>query len=256
MKKYLYFTLIPEALIASGLEPEAFGSYLAVGSQKRAKGQAIFFEIDPSYESERFPSSYIEERCVPRADGTPKSSVYLSIYRVLEHIPLAAFRNLYLVTDNGRVLELEKGACPEEKEGHLHLYQEFCPVRPMIASRLRPSEFMKFVTDMSQPISVPRLVFADLILNGLATDPEHGSVDDLPYHDIQHLRDCLVDLKREPAKSTKTVIRSVPEDIPFRTLQEGFFVGDKEGMIFYPFPCIEELEKKHYAWWRSALRVH
>jgi hypothetical protein len=255
MKKYLYFTLIPEALIASMLPPEAFGNYLAVGSQKRTRGQAIFFEIDPAYENDRFPAEYLDERCVPRSDGTPKSSVYLSIYRVLEHIPLEAFRKMYLVTDNGKVLELEKGACPEEKQDELHLYQELCPVRPRIASRLEPSAFMKFVTDMSQPISVPRLVVAELILEGLATDPENGSFANLPYHDIHHLRDCLVDLKNEPKKPTKTVVRSVHEDIPFRTLKEGFFVGDKGGMIFYPFPSIEELESKYYAWWKSALRA-
>ena len=40
---YLYFSVTPEALIASGLQPEEFGSYLAVGTQKRARGQAVFF---------------------------------------------------------------------------------------------------------------------------------------------------------------------------------------------------------------------
>lgn len=43
---FLYLSATPEALIASGLEPEKFGSYLAVETQKRARGQALFFELD------------------------------------------------------------------------------------------------------------------------------------------------------------------------------------------------------------------
>lgn len=43
MKRYLYLSLLPEALIASMLPPEEFGNYLAVGTKKRTRGQAIFF---------------------------------------------------------------------------------------------------------------------------------------------------------------------------------------------------------------------
>jgi hypothetical protein len=44
-KNYLYFSVTPEALIASGLEPEKFGNYLAVGTQKRSRGQAVFLSL-------------------------------------------------------------------------------------------------------------------------------------------------------------------------------------------------------------------
>ena len=46
MAKHLYLSMIPEALIASMLTPEEFGVYYAVGSEKKSRGQAIFFEID------------------------------------------------------------------------------------------------------------------------------------------------------------------------------------------------------------------
>jgi hypothetical protein len=39
------------------LEPEAFGSYYAVGQNGRVFGQAMFFEVDPSFRSERFRRS-------------------------------------------------------------------------------------------------------------------------------------------------------------------------------------------------------
>ena len=47
MKIHYYLSLIPDSLIASMLPPEEFGSYYALGSHKRSRGQAIFFEIDP-----------------------------------------------------------------------------------------------------------------------------------------------------------------------------------------------------------------
>ena len=45
MPVHLYFSLIPEALVASMLDPEEFGSYYAVGTKKKSTGQAIFFEV-------------------------------------------------------------------------------------------------------------------------------------------------------------------------------------------------------------------
>ena len=47
MTVHLYFSLIPEALIASMLPPEQFGQYYATGHKYKSKGQAIFFEVDP-----------------------------------------------------------------------------------------------------------------------------------------------------------------------------------------------------------------
>ncbi len=44
MTVHLYLSMLPEALIASMLSPEEFGIYYAVGSQKKSRGQAIFFE--------------------------------------------------------------------------------------------------------------------------------------------------------------------------------------------------------------------
>lgn len=42
MTIHLYFSLIPEALIASMLPPEQFGQYYATGHKYKSKGQAIF----------------------------------------------------------------------------------------------------------------------------------------------------------------------------------------------------------------------
>ncbi len=49
MTVHLYFSLVPEALIASMLPPEKFGQYYATGHEYKSKGQSIFFEIDPTF---------------------------------------------------------------------------------------------------------------------------------------------------------------------------------------------------------------
>jgi hypothetical protein len=86
MAMHLYFSLIPEALIASMLEPEQFGQYYATGHKFKSKGQALFFEIDPSFRHEYFDIDGAFARCLAKADGTPKNSVYISMYRVMEHL--------------------------------------------------------------------------------------------------------------------------------------------------------------------------
>jgi len=252
MKSYLYLSLIPEALIASMLPPEKFGTYLATGTKKRTRGEAIFFEIDPDFKSDFFNLSSIKEKCVPHDDGEPKKTLYLSIYRVIENMPLNALKNLYLTTDDGRVLELEEGTFKQESDGDLHLYQELAPVTPFITSKLNPMDFCKFITESKNSVSVPALAFVELQLGELSKDPDSPCIRQLPYANTPHLRDSLKELNEKPDKITKTVIRSVYNDILFRMVKNGFFIGNHETLKYYPFPSIEDLECKYYAWWRSA----
>ena len=114
MEIHLYLSIFPEALIASMLPPEEFGKYFAVGNRKRTRGQAIFFKVNRNFENDYLKIKNLEELVVPNPDGSPKRSKYIAIYRVLEHIPMEALENLYLVTDDGRVLEIEKGEYSEE----------------------------------------------------------------------------------------------------------------------------------------------
>jgi hypothetical protein len=252
MAVYLYLSMIPEALIASMLPPSEFGAYFAVGTEKKARGQAQFFSVDPGFKSDWFPLSEIKSRCVAHANGEPKHSVYLSVYRVLEHVPLAALGSLCLATRDGRVLEVAPTRTLPSFSRKLHLYQEICPVDPRVVSTLDPREFAAFMTDPKRSIHVPRIFFAELGLGGLAEDPEKGSVRDLPYPAIEHLRDCLMDLKRSPGKGTKTVDRMAPVEFPYRTVEKGFFVGDAGSLLYYPLPSESDLQSTHYVWWRSA----
>lgn len=253
MSKYIYLTSNPEALIASMLPPQAFGLYLSTGTKKRNRGQAIFFEVDLDMISSLIDRESLDKRCVEKEDGKPKSSVYLSVYRVLEMVPLAALRSLYLSTDHGCVLELQKTKYEPaaDKNGGIHLYQELCPVSPLVASSLTPSAFIKKLTDGSSPVTLPKLFFAELKLGELADNPLSGSAEHLPYRNIPHLRDCLEILKGEYEKQMKTVDRIYSGELLYRTIQSGFYVGSATEVAHYPYPKMSELENINYNFFRG-----
>jgi hypothetical protein len=252
MSKYIYLSITPEALIGSMLPPNEFGSYLATGTRKRNKGQAIFFEIDLDKIKDLIDLDYLNKRCVNKPDGTPKHTVYLAVYKALEIIPMKAFKSLYLTTENGIVLELNQSEYDKSKEikDELHLYQELCPVTPQVASKLSPSEFLRVLTDGSMSIEFPKLCFVDLKLGELATRPLKGSAEHLPYPNIGHLRDCLETLK-DDQKKMKTVLRFYKGELLYRSVETGYYLGAKDEMIFYRYPTMAELEKINYEFLRT-----
>lgn len=254
MEKYFYLVATPESLLASHLSPFDFGNYLAVGTKKQTRGQVIFFEVNPEKVPD-LPWEYVDKKLVPYENGQPKRSVYLSIYRVLEKVPLEALKNLYLVSDEGLVLEIAEGEYSPDESVDTHLYQQFIPCTTRVASKLTPHEFIRFLTDTSRPVSAPKIFFAELLLNELASNP-YAPLSNLPYANPDHLRECLIRLAESGERTTKTVLRSMRRELAYRTIKDGFFVGEKEKMKFYPFPDINRLENEYFTWWRSALIPH
>jgi hypothetical protein len=252
MKNHYYLVATPESLIASQLEPFDFGNYLAVGTKKNLKSQSVFFEVDP--EKLDLPLDYIKEKLVPYANGEPKRSVYLSIYRTFEQTPLDALKNLYLVTDDGKVLEIQASEYTKRNK-EIHLYQQYNPFKTRVASKLSPPEFIQFLTDPEKPVSVPTVFFVELHLNELAHNPE-AQLNNLPYRNPAHLRECLIKLHKSSERLTKTVLREQKSELPYRTIKTGFFIGSKSEFKFYPFPSHDELESSYFSWWRSALVQH
>lgn len=252
MAKHLYLSMIPEALIASMLTPEEFGVYYAVGSEKKARGQALFFEIDPEYRHEALPIAEGLRRCVVHDDGSPKRSVYITVYRALEYISLDSILKFYLVTQDGRVLGVDKAEKLPEPSAGMHLYQEIAPVHPLVVSTYAPLEFYDLiVNNPTSLLTLPAVCFAELKLGELAENPDRGSVRDLPYANIDHLRQCLVDLRTKTVHS-KMVDRLSPAAFPYRTLSSGIYLGNKEKLLCFSLPSIDELRANHYRWWRSA----
>jgi len=78
-------------------------------------------------------------------------------------------------------------------------------------------------------------------------------VRDLPYSGIDHLRQCLVDLRTKTVH-TKMVDRTPAASFPYRTIKHGLFLGksDEGEILYFPLPSQEELRADNYRWWRSA----
>ena len=253
MSKYIYLTCNPEALVASMLPPEEFGHYLSTGTKKLNRAQAIYFEVDLDKIVTFINWESLNKRCVAKPDGSPKSSVYLSVYKVLETVPTSALKSLYLTTDHGVVLELKRAIFTKKPVpgNTLHLYQELCPVNPLVASSLAPAAFLRKLTDGSTPIVLPKLFFVELKLGELATNPLSGSAENLPYHNLGHMRDCLEIIRGEYEKHMKTVNRIFSGELLYRTIESGFYAGAKDDIVFYPYPTMEELEKMNYNFFRA-----
>ncbi|MCF7853242.1 MAG: hypothetical protein K9N51_00470 [Candidatus Pacebacteria bacterium] len=251
---YYYLSTMPEALIASMLPPEEFGTYLAVGTEKRSRGQAMHFTVAAPFATEWFDFKRAEAACTPHDDGTPKHSVYLAVYRVLEHVPLSAIGDLFLSTDDGRVLRLEKASPPATFAKDFYLYVEICPTQPLIASTLNPLEFCDFITDEQNPIHLPKLCFVDIKTEPWLEVPEGTVGGHRTGREVGHVRSCLRQLEASSEKLTKTVDRTHTIQSWNMQIKNGFFVGNGDTVLFYPFPDRDTLERDCHDWWRSAAK--
>lgn len=251
LDKHLYLLLTPEALTMSMLAPAEFGAYLATGTQKRISGEAIYFDLKPDFASEYFDLVKGSEKCVPHKDGSPKRTVYLNIYRVLEHIPLSALNQLHLTTRDGRVLSLDQAELPSTFNDKYYLYDELCPVNPMIASKLPPGEFCKYITNKENSLYIPRIVFSQLNPDKFIPE-EDGENIYHPHHYLpETVKFCFNELD-STNKITKTVARLCVLNSVWRHVKNGYYIGDKDGVIYYPLPSVDELDSKHHDWWRSV----
>jgi hypothetical protein len=252
MSIHLYFSLIPEALIASMLPPEKFGQYYATGHKFKSKGQAMFFEIDPSFRHEYFDIDGAFAKCVAKRDGSPKNSVYISMYRVLEHLSVSALGTLYLTTTTGATLGLNRSGSLPAFGQELHLYQDLAPINSLVVSLLDPASFYADVTTQpSKFFRFPGMCFVELELGPLASDPGNGPEGELPYPFLQHLREALLEL-RPGEKRNKLVHRVHSLVFPFRMVRNGFYVGIGSEFVYYPMVSQSTLHRDHSNWWRAA----
>jgi len=256
MEIHYYLSCFPtEGLIASQLEPEEFGSYMAVGSKKGHKENIVFIELLGEFEG-AFDWHYAHQKCVTQPNGRPKHSVYLSIYRVLEHIPLDLLGSLYLTTCDGRSLELSQSSPENLRDSdERYIYQELCPVRPVIVSVLEPQEFARYITDQSNKIWVPKIVFTDTKMIDFSDPERSGNIGGIYDDEIYHLKDCLDVLDLEQDKLNKTFDRSHVDSFTYQAINTGIYVADRKRLIFYPMKSLEELRDQHYYWAESAMII-
>ncbi|MCG8452801.1 MAG: hypothetical protein MI717_06450 [Spirochaetales bacterium] len=256
MSIHYYLTLHPmEALVASQLEPEVFGAYMAVGTEKGASEQLMFCEVEEDAVAASFDVEYAQRRCVPHSDGRLKNSVYLSVYRVLEAFNPARLGPLWLTTRDGRSLALTQGSYsdPNPWRGN-GLYQELCPAHPLVVSSLNPKHFAQFLVSDSGKLALPAVFFADIAIPEEKGGDFTGNIGDYFDQKKTHLAACLADLEAGKGKLTKVVDRSSSSRFGYQVIGRGFYIGSQTGTLaFYPMLSREELKKHHYDWAKSAL---
>lgn len=259
-KKHLYMTVFPvNSLIASQLEPAAFGEHYAVGSSKYYSGKTIFVEVDIDFRDPYFDIDGALAETVPHADtGLPKRTKFICSYGVLVHVPFSALRDLYLVTINGKVLPLQKQPYTVVNQpGMIRMYQEICPLESFVASTKDQREFGKFITRETKSKGAPKIVFTQVDFNIHEFFEQNKGRDihvcQIPNVNPYRVRDCINELASHPEKLTKTIsLGSVLKDVSYRLVRHGVWFVDGDEMIFYGMPSIEELENNYYGWWKVA----
>lgn len=256
-EKYLYAIMHPNrALVASMLPPEDFGRHYTVGSARYFHGQVIYAEIDIEYRNDYLPIEKGLAAAKSKADGSPKRTKFVKSYRVLEHLDLSAFKELYVTSSVGRVLQLQKAPYTREhKTGFLRTFQQICPLSMTVLSYMDPRQFGEFVTT-SESKGAPKLFFTqiDLNIDEFLSDLEHDSFmpSPLPNVHAHKLRDQILELRANPEKKVKGIsLDSVLGRISFLRLRTGFWVAAQEELLFYPIPTRDVLEHDHYEWFRS-----
>lgn len=253
---HYYLTVFPsEALIASMLEPAEFGSYMATSSKRGSHERLMFIELEKEFGTD-FDWDYAKERCVPHKNGIPKHSVYLSIYRVLEKVPLSVMGTLYLVTSDGRSIGLPKEVFPADSQGKskhpYYLYQELCPIQPLVVSAMPPAAFGEFIVSDSVKISLPALMYCDVRVIDVSEPTFTGHVGPMYDRNVRHLTECIKAVT-ERGKDTKTLDRTFAGRFTFQIVDSGFAVVNRSSKIWYAMPPIEKMENEYYDWARSAM---
>ena len=257
MNIHYYLSIFPiEALIASELDPDAFSVYMATASHRGSSEPHSFVEIkDVQKLSKEFDLEYAKQKCAATGGERKKSSVYLSIYRTLEKIPLASMGDLYLVTRDGRSLalqpELLQGVPPQTKE--FYIYQEMCPVRPVVVTTLGPSQFCERMTNEETKTHVPRIVIADLRVIDFENLDDAGNIGSFYHKNLIHLKDCIHSVTTKKHKLAKTLDRARVESFTYQLVDTGFYMGDQEGVVYYRMKSTRELNMHNHAWARSAM---
>ena len=256
-KNRLYMVLYPnQSLIASHLNPEMFARHYTSGSSRHYSGKLIFAEVDAEYRNDFFDIESILKDLKPHSDGRPKATKFIASYRVLEHVDLSALGKLYLATEEGHCIGLEKGVCKDHQEGFIRVYAEIAPMHMLVMSRLTPTDFGRRITDPSNHKSAPAQFFTQLDFNPVEFIKEFEKnpfkPSPIPSTHPSTIRDGFNEMMSRPEKRTKGMaLDSNMDSISYRLIRNGFTFAAKGECLFYPIPTISEIEAMNLKFWRT-----
>lgn len=256
-EQHLYMIVFPiNALVASQLTPTQFAEHYTIGSAKHFRGKVIFAEVDTSFRNPHFDIDHYLSQTIPHPDGSPKKTKFISSYAVLEHVDLKALRNLFLVTVNGKSLELRsKPYTAVNEPGLVRIYQEITPLGNLVASNLDQRSFGRYITSETKSKGAPKVCFTQFELNieEYLEKNRNRDIMQSPIPEVHPARlyDCLQELKNDPQKKTRTIgLNSALIEVSYRLIRHGIWFAAGTELLFYPIPSVEELERDHFQWWK------
>ncbi len=256
-EKRLYMVLYPNsALIASQYNPEMFAQHYTSGSSRHYSGKVIFAEVDAGYRNGYFELDAIMDGLVPHSDGRPKATKFISSYRVLEHVDFSAIGRLYISTEEGHCIGLERGEFSVAHQEGFRVYAEIAPMRMLVMSKHDPRKFGAYITDPGNHKSAPKQFYTQLnidLVEFLAEFEKNPfKPSPIPSLHPSMIRDGFHELMSRPTKNNKGLaLDSNLDATSYRLLKHGFFFSSKDESLFYPLPSSAEIETRNLKFWRT-----
>jgi hypothetical protein len=256
-KNRLYMVLHPNAtLIASQLEPAMFARHYTTGSSRHYSGKMIFAEVDVDYRNDYFDIDTFLKDLKPHEDGRPKATKFISSYRVLEHVDFSAIGQLFLSTEEGHCIGLNRGEYDLSHAESIRIYAEIAPMHMLVMSKLTPPEFGERITAPGHSKAAPKQFYTQLNID----IPEFlQEFDQNPFKPSpiaalhpSTIRDAFNTLMSNPRKNSKGLaLDSNLDRISYRLLKHGFAFAAPGEHIFYPLPSPHEIEAMNLKFWRN-----
>lgn len=253
----IYMVLYPNAtLIASQYDPPTFARHYTSGSSRHYSGKVVFAEVDPDYRNDYFDLEDIMKGLRPHEDGRPKATKFISCYRVLEHVDLSAIGKLYISTQEGHCLALERGEDDSLHKDTVRIYAEIEPMHMLVMSKFNPQDFGAYITDPGNHKSAPKQLYTqlDIDLPEFLKEFEENPFQPSPIASLHPstIRDAFLELTSIPGKKSKGIALDCNlESISYRLLKHGFTFATKGESVFYPLPDQRTIEAENLKFWRT-----
>jgi hypothetical protein len=253
----IYMVLYPNTtLIASQYEPEMFARHYTSGSSRHYTGKVVFAEVGLSYRNDYFDIDNILKEMIPHEDGRPKATKFIASYRVLEHVDLSAIKKLYLSTEEGHCIGLERGEYDTAHQEAIRIYAEISPMRMLVMSKQNPREFGAYITDPANHKSAPKQFYTQLNIDipEFLKEFEENPFQPSPVAALHPstIRDAYNELMSRPGKYSKGIaLDSNLDSISYRLLKHGFTFATKGESIFFPLPDLHTIEARNLKFWRT-----
>jgi len=192
----------------------------------------------------------------PHEDGRPKSTKYVSTYRVLEHVDYDALGHLYITTPEGYTLQLSPGAYDARHQpGFVRIFGEITPLSMLVLSDYNFLEFSKFITSPSTFVGAPKMFYTqvELEIEEFLKEIDANPLMQPPIPDVHPavLRKAILELRQYKDKHTKGLSFTFSlGKLPFRNLRHGFMFASQTQNKFFPLPSDREIEKQNYRFWK------